>query len=229
MISIADFQKLINYTFSDQQLLLQALVHRSSLNEQRQFTTSNERLEFLGDAILEAWSSDYLYRHFPNLSEGDLTNLRSLIVRTETLSQLCQQINLNQIIFLSKGEEAHGGRLNMSILADTFESLIGAIYLDGGSVNSSAFLDRYLIPLIDTFSQQQIFKDPKSQFQEIAQSNHSQTPTYKTLEESGPDHQKIFTVGLYLDDNLIATGSGHSKQKAEESAAIEGIKILTKS
>ena len=212
----------IGFHFSDSQKLVQALTHRSYLNENRQLhLASNERFEFLGDAILEFWISQKLFRLFPKLPEGDLTNLRALLVCTENLSLIAQGINLGEYLLLSKGETAHGGQSNKSILADTFESLIGAVYLDAGLEEVSQFLERLLEESISQISKKQIFKDPKSLFQEITQRERGITPTYQTLTETGPDHQKTFTVGVFLGKELITTGSGNSKQKAEEAAAIE--------
>lgn len=219
----------IGYTFQNPNLLSEALTHRSYLNENRgQNLSSNERLEFLGDAILETWTSIRLYTQFPKSSEGDLTNLRSLLVRTESLSQTAQNINLGKFILLSRGEEANGGRQNQSILADTFESLIGAIYLDTGLTSTDSFLDRLLLPSLQAIANQTNIKDPKSYYQEIAQSQSNLTPHYRPISESGPDHAKTFTVGVYLGDKLIAKGSGNSKQKAEEAAAILATELTLK-
>ena len=222
----SDLQKLIKYQFSDINKLDQALVHRSSLNEHRQFTESNERYEFLGDAVLELWISDRLFNRFTKFDEGKLTNLRALIVCTQNLAQVASKINLGNFIYLSHGEENHGGRLNQSILADTFEAVLGSIYLDGGLEPAFNFLDLFLESSIKDFSSKEIYKDPKSIFQEISQAKRGITPKYQTISESGPDHQKVFEVGVYLNDELIATGSGNSKQKAEESASLEATKIL---
>lgn len=225
---LEDFQTSIGIKFHRSELLLQSLVHRSSLNEKHdEYQESNERLEFLGDAVLEVWVSEKLYLMFPKYPEGDLTNLRSLVVRTETLAELSKNIGLNLHIMLSRGEETHGGRKNLSILADTFESLIGAIYLDQGMVQVDRFLDKFLMPVINLIAQKKIFKDPKSFFQELAQEQEGITPHYETLSESGPDHDKVFEVGLYLGEKLITKGTGHSKQKAEESAATAGIDLFS--
>lgn len=222
------FQSSIGVKFNHPELLLQALVHRSSLNENREgYKESNERLEFLGDAVLEVWVSEKLYLMFPEYPEGDLTNLRSLVVRTETLAMLCENIGLNLQVLLSRGEETHGGRKNLSILADAFESLIGAIYLDQGMTQVDQFLGKFLMPVINQIAQKKVFKDPKSFFQELAQEKEGITPHYETLSETGPDHNKIFEVGLFLGDKLITKGTGHSKQKAEESAATAGIDLFT--
>lgn len=223
-----ELQGLIGYKFKKINFLTQALVHRSSLNEHKEFIESNERYEFLGDAILETWVSDRLFNLFSKFDEGKLTNLRALIVCTDNLASVSKNFNLGKFIFLSHGEENHGGRQNKSILADTFEAIIGAVYLDGGVKPVFKFLDNYLTPSINQFSAQKIYKDPKSIFQELSQSQKGYTPKYKTLSESGPDHLKKFEVGVYVDEQLIATGVGNSKQKAQEAASILATKIFNK-
>jgi ribonuclease III len=221
-------QKLIGIKFKDQNLLNHALIHRSYLNENKTaHLDSNERLEFLGDAVLELWSSETLFRLFPDYPEGKMTNLRSLVVCTQNLSKVAADFDLGQYILLSRGEETHQGRLNTSILADTFESIIGAIYLDSGVDKVNKFLDKFLLPSLNSISQSKNLKDPKSLFQEIAQAKEGITPHYLTESESGPDHQKVFEVGVYLDQKLIAKGKGNSKQKAEESAAINAAKLFS--
>ena len=227
MIQLLDeLQQLINYKFKNIAFLEQALVHRSSLNEHKEFPESNERYEFLGDAVLELWVSDRLFTLFLKFDEGKLTNLRALIVCTDNLAKVSKDFNLGKFIFLSHGEENHDGRQNKSILADTFEAIIGAVYLDGGIESTFKFLDFHLNPSISLFSAQKIYKDPKSIFQEIAQAQKGVTPKYKTISESGPDHQKKFEVGVYIDDQLIATGSGNSKQKAQEAASLIATKLF---
>jgi len=228
MTKIDELQKKIDYQFQDPQKLTLALTHRSFLNENRQLKASNERYEFLGDAILEYWSSQKLFTLFPEFDEGQMTNLRSLIVCTQNLAEVGAKFKLGDYILLSHGEEKHGGRNNISLLADTFESLIGAIHLDSGYDAVDQFLNKFLNDSIATLSQKNIYKDPKSLFQEIAQSQQGITPHYEILSETGPDHQKVFSVGVYLDDKLIASGSGNSKQKAEEDAALKATEILNK-
>ena len=228
MDKINQLQKKINIKFKDPQKLVLALTHRSYLNENRQLKSSNERLEFLGDAILEYWSSEKLFTLFPSFDEGQLTNLRSLIVCTQNLAEIGISFDLGSFILLSRGEETHGGRENISLLADTFESIIGAIHLDQGYKSVDKFLSKFLDENIITLSQKNIYKDAKSQFQEIAQAKRGITPNYQTISQSGPDHQRIFEVGVYLKDELIAQGSGNSKQKAEEDAATKGTAILSK-
>lgn len=226
MDKIEDLQSKIGIKFKDPQKLILALTHRSYLNENRQQKHSNERYEFLGDAILEYWSSQLLFSKFPEFDEGQLTNLRSLAVCTQNLAEVGASFDLGSYILLSRGEETHGGRQNISLLADTFESIIGAIHLDQGYKAVDKFLTKFLGENINTLSQKNIYKDAKSQFQEIAQSKRGVTPRYQTISELGPDHQKIFEVGVFLADELIAKGSGNSKQKAEEDAATKAANII---
>jgi ribonuclease III len=226
--NLKDLQTKIGYVFKDEKKLIKALTHRSYINEHRdENLQSNETCEFLGDSILEFWISDKLFHQFPQFDEGDLTNLRSLIVCTQNLSLVASDIDLGNFIMLSKGEERHGGRTNQSILADTFEAILGSIYLDNGITPAFKFLDKTLSLSISKLSSKQIYKDPKSLFQEIAQSKKGITPRYQTVNESGPDHQKNFEVAVYIGEDLITTGSGNSKQKAEEDASIKATKILT--
>lgn len=224
---LEQLQQLIGIQFKDISKLKQALIHRSYLNENRKLNIeSNERYEFLGDAVLELWVSDRLFQEFPQFNEGDLTNLRALVVCTQNLAGIATNINLGEYIAFSKGEETHGGRSNQSILADSFESLLGAIYLDQGPDVCNIFLHRFLYESIQDLSSKKVYKDPKSIFQEIAQAKRGITPHYDTLKEFGPDHQKTFEVGVYLDKELISTGTGNSKQKAEEDASIKATKLL---
>lgn len=224
---LQELQNKIKTNFKDINKLTLALTHRSFLNENKKLSESNERYEFLGDAILEFWISDTLFQMFPKFDEGNLTNLRSLVVCTQNLAKIASEFDLGKYIFLSKGEENHGGRTNTSILADTFESIIGAIYLDQGIEAVKKFLQSFLNKSIEELSKQKVYKDPKSIFQEIAQAKEGITPNYKTLNETGPDHQKTFEVGVFLENRLIATGNGNSKQKAEEEASIKATKILS--
>ncbi|MDD4026912.1 MAG: ribonuclease III [Candidatus Shapirobacteria bacterium] len=226
--NLKDFQITIDYSFNDENKLIKGLTHRSYLNEHRgENLQSNETCEFLGDSILEFWISDKLFNLFPKFDEGDLTNLRALIVCTQNLALISKDINIGSFVMLSKGEEKHGGRTNPSILADTFEAILGSIYLDGGTTPAFAFLEKTLNKSILELSSKQVFKDPKSLFQEIAQSKKGITPKYQTISESGPDHQKKFEVAVFLNEELIASGHGNSKQKAEEDASIKATKILT--
>jgi ribonuclease-3 len=223
---LEELQQLINFQFKDIGKLNQALIHRSFLNEQGKGIESNERYEFLGDAILELWISDRLFKKFPEFDEGKLTNLRALVVCTQNLAKVSEKFGLGKFINLSHGEEKHGGRNNQSILADTFEAIIGSIYLDSDLESTFKVLDEQLNPSIIELSSKKIYKDPKSIFQEIAQAKRGITPNYKTLSESGPDHQKIFEVGVFLEEELIAKGEGNSKQRAEEAASLLATKIF---
>ena len=228
MNDLAPLLKLLNISFNDENLLQHALVHRSSLNEYKNnFSVSNERLEFLGDAVLELWTSQILYSRFPDMNEGQMTNLRSLIVRTENLAKVCLDLKIGDYIYLSRGEETHGGRTNISILADTLEAIIGAIYLDGGQSIVNDFLSFALNKSIDDLSGKSQYKDPKSVFQEIAQAREGITPNYQIISQDGPDHDKKFVSGAYIGDKLIAQGEGNSKQKAEEAAAINATQSLS--
>ncbi len=226
MNNIDQLQQKINIKFKNPDLLILALTHRSYLNENKKLKSSNERIEFLGDAILEYWVSLKLYSLFPDFDEGQLTNLRSLIVCTENLASISRSFDLGSFILLSRGEATHNGRQNISLLADTFESLIGAIHLDQGYGAAEKFLNHFFDKNIKILSEKNIYKDPKSLFQEIAQAKRGITPKYQQISESGPDHQKLFKIGVYLNDKLIATGQGNSKQKAEEDAATKATKII---
>ena len=229
MTDLSALVKILDIKLNDEQLLHHALVHRSSLNEfKNSFSISNERLEFLGDAVLELWVSNTLYLRFPDFNEGQMTNLRSLIVRTENLATVALNLKIGDYIYLSRGEETHGGRQNISILADTLEAIIGAIYIDGGHKAIDNFLLTVLANSIDQLSTKNQYKDPKSVFQEIAQSQQGITPNYKIISETGLDHDKIFTSGAFIGEKLIAEGSGNSKQKSEEAAAIAATTKLSK-
>jgi len=227
-LKLPKLEKLLHIKFLDIQKLIQSLIHRSYLNENKNLKlNSNERYEFLGDAVLELWASNYLFTRFPEFDEGNLTNLRALLVCTTCLAQIAKDFGLGDYIYLSKGEINNNGRLNQSILADSFESVVGAIYLDQGWPMVDKFLSHFLISKVDSLAKQQVFKDDKSLFQEIAQAKKGITPHYVTLTESGPDHKKIFQVAVYLDSQLIAKGKGLSKQSAQEDASRKATKILT--
>jgi len=189
-----------------------ALTHRSALNENKKLV-SNERLEFLGDAVLELVVSNWLYRRYPNQNEGGLSLKRSQMVQTKTLAETAKSLNLNQQLFLSKGEAKSGGRENESILADCFEAVVGAIYLEKGLAAATEFINRHLL------SRRVEVIDYKSQLQEKWQKRYHAAPKYKLLKTLGPDHKKVFRVGAYLKQRLIAIGDGPSKQKAEAQAA----------
>ncbi len=201
-----------------------AFTHRSFLNESSQEIESNERLEFLGDSVLSLIISSYLFNQRVSDNEGDLTNLRSFIVKTTSLAKASQKLNLGAHLRLSKGEEISGGRENTQLLANTFEALLGAIYCTGGVDEATKFVHETLLPLFSEEIESGPPKDAKSLLQELSQNKTKQSPRYKILATSGPDHAKEFTVGVYVQGNLIGQGTGLSKQVAEEKAAEEALK-----
>lgn len=206
--------------FRNPKLWAQALVHRSYLNESKdQEFSSNERLEFLGDAVLEFIVSEWLYEEHPSFPEGTLTNLRSALVKSETLAQIASQINLGQYLLLSRGENQAGGQQNPALLANCLEAIIGAFFLDLGLSATGNFIKPYLKPFLDKLLEEGELKDFKSRLQEKMQAKMKITPVYKTLRQAGPDHQRIFTIGVFINSRLLAEGTGKSKQEAEEAAA----------
>ncbi len=220
------FENSINISFKDKDLLKQAFTHRSYLNEHKGTKMEhNERLEFLGDAVLELAVTDFLYKKFPRKTEGELTAYRSALVNSTTLASVAEKLNMNAFLLLSKGESKDTGRARQFILANTFESVLGSIYLDQGYEVSEKFVSNNLFHLLDEILQNKSFIDSKSQFQERAQEKVGITPAYKLVKEAGPDHGKVFTVGVYLDEDLIATGDGKSKQDAEQEAAKKALSL----
>jgi len=218
-----DLEKKIGFNISNLKLLETAFIHRSYLNENKMTPSHNERLEFLGDAVLELIVTEYLYLNYEN-PEGDLTNWRSALVKRDTLAIVARELNLGQYIQLSKGEELSGGREKDYILANTVEAMIGALYLDLGYEVVKSFLDKYLLVKLKNILENGLHIDAKSNFQEESQSIVGITPDYRLIKEVGPDHDKTFTVGLYLNDELISKGVGSSKQTAEQDAADHGLK-----
>lgn len=214
----------LGHTFRDRSLLLQALTHRSYLNEHSDFPYShNERLEFLGDAVLELVVTEHLYRNYAN-PEGDLTNWRAALVNAVTLAEISKSIQFEDYLLLSKGEARDKDtKARMYILANGIEAIIGALYLDGGIDAAGAFIRHKVLSHLKEILELELYVDPKSKFQEIAQDVLGITPTYKVLEEKGPDHQKEFTVGVFLDRDLVAVGRGTSKQEAQVAAAEAGL------
>ena len=226
MNNLIKLEKILQIDFKNKDLLMQAFVHRSYLNEHPNFKLwHNERMEFLGDAVLELAVTEYLFKKFPNEPEGRLTNLRSSLVNTKMLAEIAQELKLGDFLYLSKGEAYDTNeKAKESILANTFEAMIGAIYLDKGFKISKNFLKRILAQKLDFIVANQLYLDPKSRFQEISQEKHNITPQYKMLDESGPDHKKIFTIGLYIGEELVSKGKGASKQSAQVEAAKLGLK-----
>lgn len=221
----SQLERTLKLDFKDKRWLTEALTHRSYLNEHPGFGSSNERLEFLGDAILEFWVSRELFQRFPHLPEGVLTDLRAKIVRTESLANFGRKLNLGRFLFLSRGEETGGGRENESLLANCFEALIGAVFCDQGIIGVEGFLANFILPKIKAVKPEEL-KDPKSSLQEIAQEKFKITPTYKVLKSEGPDHAKIFLIGVYLGKKMVGQGKGWSKQEAEETAASNSLSHL---
>lgn len=218
------FQKNISINFKNKYLAKQVFVHRSYLNEHKNFELDhNERLEFLGDAVLELVVTEYLYKNY-NDPEGVLTNWRSALVKGESISQIAEEIGMNDLLLLSYGESKSYGKGRKLILANAFEALVGAIYLDAGYKEAFKFINRYLIINLSTIIKKELYIDSKSKYQEIAQEKYAITPHYEILEEIGPDHNKKFTVGLYLNDKKISQGIGKSKQEAEQNAAKNALK-----
>ena len=213
----------LGFEFKDIDLLVTALTHRSYVNEHKSANEHNERLEFLGDAVLELVTSDFLYRNY-DYPEGVMTAVRAALVRTESIGEAGKKLGYEPLVRLSKGE-AHGSeRAHDSILADCFEAVIGAIYLDQGYEKAREFIEKHILVKIDTVLDEETWRDPKSYVQELAQKIDGETPVYKTLKEDGPDHDKVFTVGVYVGGKLKGTGTGHSKQEAQTEAAREGVK-----
>lgn len=224
-----DYNKLlteIDVEIKNKDLLKVAFIHKSFVNEQKGHKEHNERLEFLGDAVLELVVTEYLYKSYPNKQEGELTNWRSALVKGNHLSQVAGELNLGKYLHLSRGEEHSGGRNKPHILANVMEALIGAIFLDRGYRVARTFIHDFILKHLDDIISQGLHIDGKSLFQEMAQGKLGKTPHYTVVSEEGPDHNKRFIMGAYIGEKLIAEGSGASKQKAEDAAAREGIKAM---
>jgi ribonuclease-3 len=209
----------LGLTFANPNLLEEALTHRSYLNENKTSKAHNERLEFLGDAVLELAVTHFLFLRFPNKPEGEMTAFRAALVNTNSLAESAEAIGLNDLLLLSKGESKDTGRARQIILANAFEALLGALYLDQGYAAVDTFLSQHIYTKIDAIISSRAWQDAKSNFQEKAQEKRGVTPNYKTLKEIGPDHDKRFTVGVFLGNEEIARGDGLSKQEAEQAAA----------
>lgn len=219
-MELTDLEKKLQIKFQNLALLKNALVHRSYLNEkQEKNLESNERLEFLGDSVLSLVTSQYLYQKYPHDPEGVLTNYRSSLVKTQTLAKVAKTLELGQFLFLSKGEEESGGRENLSLLADTLEAVIGAIYLDRGFNSCQNFISLFLFPLLSEIIQKGEYRDYKSSLQEYLQSKGKTSPLYKVLQTFGPEHAKTFIVVVSSQKENLGEGEGHSKQIAQQEAA----------
>lgn len=222
--TMESLQERIGYTFRDSSLLQRALTHSSFTNEQKINKTGHyERLEFLGDAVLELAASDFLYRHYPEKPEGELTKLRASMVCEPSLAFCARDLELDQYIRLGKGEEQTGGRGRDSIVSDVMEALIGAIYLDGGMEPARRHIDKYILSDLED---KQLFYDSKSNLQELVQGRLKREIRYELVEESGPEHDKTFTVEVWMDDRMLGSGSGRTKKAAEQRAAYQALLLL---
>lgn len=220
---LSELEHQLEITFTNKDLLQQAFVHRSYLNEHSFALGHNEKLEFLGDAVMELIVTEYLYQTFPEKTEGELTPLRSALVKRETLSEVATELNFHKYLQLSKGE-AKTVANQTAILANTFEAFIGALFLDSGMEAVRQFIHQYLIAKLDQIINQQSHIDAKSHFQELMQEKSGATPTYRVIREWGPDHNKTFEVAVYVNDQEVAKGTGNSKQAAELDAARQALK-----
>lgn len=228
MGDLNDLQTKLGLQFNQVVLLERAFVHRSYLNEHAKLGLEhNERLEFLGDAVLELVVTDYLYRNYPN-PEGDLTNWRSALVKTESLSAVAETLELGQYLKLSRGEAKGNERSRALISANAVEALIGAVYLDQGYEAAKDFITKHIIAALPGILKEGTWVDPKSKFQELAQDREGVTPVYKVIEESGPDHDKVFVLGVFVGERLCGKGSGSSKQAAQQMAAANALKTYVK-
>jgi ribonuclease-3 len=219
-MDFSSFETRIGYTFKNKQLLEQAFTHRSYLNENREAGRDhNERLEFLGDAVLELVVTEFLYAKYPEKPEGDLTAYRAALVNTQSISDAATKLDMNDYLLLSRGEAKDTGRARQIILANAFEAVIGAIYLDAGYDAAQKFIEAQLFHKTDEVVSKRLWQDAKSRLQEVAQGLVSVTPRYELLDQSGPDHDKQFVVGAYIGNEKVAIGEGRSKQEAEQDAA----------
>jgi ribonuclease III len=227
-----DFNKLqdiLKTQLTSEELFKTSFTHRSFLNEHPEYTNpSNERLEFLGDAVLQLLSSEFLYNKFPKSPEGELTNFRSAIVCTTSIAAEAKRLGYGELLFLSNGEEVTGGRNREYILANTFEAVLGALYLDQGLEVCKVFVTRELFYKVDDLIESEEYKDAKSKFQELAQEKFGVTPNYQVLDSWGPDHEKTFKVGVYIGKDQWGIGEGRSKQKAEQGAAVNALNKISR-
>lgn len=221
-------REVLGFEYKNIQLLITALTHRSYVNEHRKSTTEhNERLEFLGDAVLELVVTDFLFNNF-NEPEGILTSWRAALVRTESIGAAGVALGYEPLVRMSRGEKQGSDRARQQILANAFEALIGSIYLERGYIDAAKFIDKSIISRFDSILESGSWRDPKSHLQEISQRVDGQTPRYRVMKEVGPDHDKVFTLGVYVKDKLIGTGSGSSKQVAQQEAAQVALKRYSK-
>ncbi|MCR4334490.1 MAG: ribonuclease III [Patescibacteria group bacterium] len=228
MIDFSQFEKKADVVFKDKMLLKQAFLHRSYLNENKNSGLAhNERLEFLGDAVLELVATDFLFKRYPKKNEGELTSYRAALVNTQSLSKASTELGINEYLLLSKGEAKDTGRARLIILADAMEAVIGAIYLDRGYISAKKFIEKNIFEFmdIDEIVRKKLWMDSKSNFQEKAQDKTGFTPSYKTIKETGPDHSKHFFMAVFVGDKQVAIGEGESKQEAEQDAAEKALAV----
>jgi ribonuclease III len=226
-MDLKTFEKEIGLKFKNKELLKRSLTHRSFLNENKDADLkNNERLEFLGDAVLELVVSEFLFNEYPNRPEGELTSFRAAVVKTDSLAKVSKDLGIGKFLLMSKGEEMTGGREKDYLLANTFEAIIGALYLDQGYESVKNFLQKHLIPQMDTIVKYRLDIDAKTKLQEKTQSIFKTTPNYKVIKEKGPDHDKIFTVVVKIHNKIYGQGEGITKQKAEDAAATQALRKL---
>ncbi len=224
MTKLEELQNKIGYKFTDENLLRQAVTHSSFANEKHlKKHSDNERLEFLGDAVLEIVSSEFLYKSYPKKSEGDLTKFRASLVCEPTLALCTREIDLGKYLYLGKGEDLNGGRMRNSILSDALEAVIGAIYLDGGFENAKKFIHRFILTDIE---HKKLFYDCKTSLQEVIQGHYEEELNYRLVSEEGPDHDKKFSVEARIGEKVIGRGIGHTKKAAEQEAAYQALLLL---
>lgn len=224
MPDFPSFEKAIGVQFKDRGLLTQAFIHRSYINENPNTGLfHNERFEFLGDAVLELAITKFLFDKYPNVTEGELTSYRSALVNAVIISEVAAELGMNEYLLLSKGEQKDNGKARQYILANTYEAVVGAIYLDQGYEVAAQFILKTLAGRIDEIVRKKLWRDAKSYIQELAQEHYSLTPTYKVMKESGPDHDKQFTIGIFFGSEHVASGKGKSKQEAETAAAEDAL------
>lgn len=229
-VAFAELEQIIGIDFKREELLREAVTHRSYLNENPAWGfPHNERLEFLGDAVLELIVTEHLYEAYPSFPEGQLTSIRAALVNYQMMAAVARRIGLEQFLLLSRGEAKDLGRAREVILANAIEAVIGAVYLDQGYAPAKAFIMRCLIdPYVREIVEQSLYKDPKSHLQEVVQEKVRVTPKYHLLEEWGPDHKKIFKMGVFFGEELIAEGEGYSKQEAEVEAAKQALRKMNR-
>ncbi len=227
MKNFSKLEKKLGVLFNNTDLLRQSLVHKSYINENPHFELDqNERLEFLGDAVLELVVTEYLFKHYPRTPEGEMTNWRASLVNASMLTTVATEFNLYEYLYLSKGEKKDQNiKARQYILANAFEALIGALYIDQGLDTARDFIEKNIIVKLPHILKNQLYVDAKTRFQELAQEKEGITPTYNVIHENGPDHAKEFTIGVYLNDELIAKGSGLSKQEAQMQAATNALAV----